>query len=57
MFNHARDLTDPKWQAIITDEHIFTSISKGKGKMPAWGKKLSEAEINALVAYVRTLKK
>jgi mono/diheme cytochrome c family protein len=27
------------------------------GTMPAWGKKLSEAEINSLVAYVCQLKK
>lgn len=56
-FNHARNLTDPKWQVEVTDERIFNSISNGKGKMPAWGKKLSDAQINALVAYVRTLKK
>lgn len=56
-FNHARNLTDPKWQAEATDERIFNSITNGKGKMPAWGKKLSEAQVNALVAYVRTLKK
>jgi mono/diheme cytochrome c family protein len=29
----------------------------GKGKMPAYGKKFSEQEINALVTYVRALKK
>jgi len=29
----------------------------GKGKMPAWGKKLSEAQIKALVSYVRKFKK
>jgi cbb3-type cytochrome c oxidase subunit III len=56
-FNHARNLTDAKWQAEVSDERIFNSISNGKGKMPAWGKKLSEAHINALVAYVRKLKK
>jgi cytochrome c oxidase cbb3-type subunit 3 len=56
-FNHARNLTDPKWQGEVTDERLFNSISNGKGKMPAWGKKLSEAQINALVAYVRKLKK
>ena len=56
-FNHARNLTDPKWQAEATDERIFNSITNGKGKMPAWSKKLSEAQVNALVAYVRTLKK
>jgi len=29
----------------------------GKGKMPAYGKKFSEPEIDSLVAYVRGLKK
>ncbi len=56
-FNHARNLTDPKWQSWVSDERIFNSISNGKGKMPAWRKKLSEAQINALVGYVRKLKK
>jgi cbb3-type cytochrome c oxidase subunit III len=56
-FNHARDLTDPKWQASVTDERLFNSITNGRGHMPAWGKKLSEPEINSLVAYVRQLKK
>lgn len=56
-FNHARNLTDDKWQAEVTDERIFNSISNGKGKMPAWRKKLSEAQINTLVTYVRKLKK
>lgn len=55
-FNHARDLTDAKWQAEVSDERLFNSISNGKGKMPAWGKKFSEGEINALVAFVRKLK-
>jgi mono/diheme cytochrome c family protein len=36
---------------------MFNSISNGRGKMPGFGKKFSEAEINALVAYVRKLKK
>jgi cytochrome c oxidase cbb3-type subunit 3 len=56
-FNHARNLTDAKWQSEVSDERLFNSISNGKGKMPAWGKKLSEAQINALVPYVRKLKK
>jgi cytochrome c oxidase cbb3-type subunit III len=56
-FNHARNLTDAKWQAEVSDERIFNSITNGKGKMPAWGKKLSEAQVNALVAYVRKLKR
>ena len=56
-FNHARNLTDAKWQSEVSDERLFNSISNGKAKMPAWGKKFSEAQINSLVAYVRSLKK
>jgi cbb3-type cytochrome c oxidase subunit III len=55
--DHARNLTDAEWQASVTDERLFNSITNGRGHMPAWGKKLSEAEINSLVAYVRQLKK
>jgi mono/diheme cytochrome c family protein len=56
-FDHARNLTDAKWQSEVSDERLFNSISNGKGKMPAWRKKFSEAQINSLVIYVRTLKK
>ena len=56
-FKHARDLTDPEWQDGVSDERIFNSIMNGKGKMPAFGKKLSEPETEALVTYVRALKK
>ena len=55
--SHARDLTDAEWQQRVSDERIYNSISSGKGKMPAFGKKLSEAEINSLTKYVRGLKK
>jgi mono/diheme cytochrome c family protein len=55
--NHARNLADAEWQGRISDERIFNSIMNGKGKMPAYGKKLSEQEIDGLVAYVRALKK
>lgn len=54
--NRARNLTDPKWQAEVSEERLFNSIHNGKGKMPAFGKKLTDAQINALVAFVRTLK-
>ena len=54
---HARDLTNPDWQAGISDEHIYNSILRGNGKMPAFGKRLSKPEIAALVSYVRTLKR
>ena len=52
-----RNLTDAKWQEDVSDERLFNSISNGRGKMPSFKKKLSEADINALVAYVRRLKK
>lgn len=54
---HARNLADPEWQGRVSDERIFNSIMNGKGKMPAFAKKLSEQEIDTLVAYVRTLRK
>ena len=55
--NHARNLADPEWQGRVSDERLFNSIMNGKGKMPAYGKKFSELEIDALVTYVRGLKK
>jgi mono/diheme cytochrome c family protein len=55
---HARDLTVAQWQNDVTDERLFNSISNGRGKkMPGFKKNLSEAEIDALVAYVRRLKR
>ena len=54
---HARNLADAEWQERVSDERIFNSINNGKGKMPAYGKKLSEAQINDLVNYVRGLRK
>jgi cytochrome c5 len=56
-FVGARNLTDPEWQNRVSDERIFNSINNGKGKMPAFGKKLPEDTVNALVSYVRSLKK
>ena len=55
--SHARDLTDAQWQDNVSDERLFNSISNGRGKMPAFGKKLSDSEIDLLVNYVRRLRK
>ena len=56
--SHARDMTNVAWQNEASDERLFNSINKGRGKnMPAYGKKLSEDQIDALVRYVRQLKK
>ena len=57
-FNSARDLTDAGWQERVTNERIFNSIANGRGsKMPAYGENLSDAQIESLVAHVRSLKK
>jgi mono/diheme cytochrome c family protein len=52
----AQDLTDREFQLETTDEQIITAIKKGPMMMPAFGQKLSQAEIEALAAYVRTFK-
>lgn len=54
---HARNLADAAWQEKVSDERIFNSITNGKEKMPAYGKKLSQEQIEALVTYVRAFKK
>jgi mono/diheme cytochrome c family protein len=54
---HARDLTDARWQEEATDERIYNSIANGKGKMPAFKRKLTNEQIESLVAYVRGLKR
>jgi len=59
---NAMDLTDPKKQASFTDAKAAAAIKdgikqNGKTTMKAFAGKLSDAEIKALVAYVRTLKK
>jgi mono/diheme cytochrome c family protein len=59
---NAKDLTDPKVQAEFTDAKATQSIKEGvkqngKTTMKAFGGKLTDDEIKALVAYVRTLKK
>jgi mono/diheme cytochrome c family protein len=57
-FNKARNLTDAAWQAEVSDERIYNSIANGRGKkMPAFAAKLSRAELEGLVGYVRGLKK
>ena len=57
-FNHARDLTDGNWQSDVSDERIFNSISKGRGKnMPGYSKKMTEPEIESLVSFVRAMRR
>ena len=40
-----------------TDEELTTTITKGKGKMPAYDGKLSKEQITDVVKFIRTLKK
>ena len=47
----AHDLTSPE-VAKKTDAELIHTISNGKEKMPSFGKKLSDMEIQALVAYI-----
>jgi cytochrome c6 len=59
---NAKDLTSPSVQAGFTDAKATQSIKEGvkengKTTMKAFGGKLTDDEIKALVAYVRTLKK
>jgi cytochrome c6 len=40
-----------------TDTELAEVITQGKGKMPAFGKKLKAEDISKLVAYIRALPK
>jgi cytochrome c6 len=52
----AHDFTSAEVQGQ-SDAQLTEIISKGKGKMPAYGGKLKDSDIKDLVAYIRTLKK
>jgi mono/diheme cytochrome c family protein len=54
---HARDLTDARWQSEVSDERILDSIRDGRGRMPAFKGKLTTEQITSLLSYVRDLKK
>lgn len=59
---NAKDLTNPSVQASFTDAKAAEVIkdgvkTNGKMTMKAFAGKLTDDEIKALVAYVRTLKK
>ena len=51
---HAQDFTDPDFQQHKKDEQLADAIANGTEKdMPAFGKVLSPAEIDAMVRVVR----
>ncbi len=47
----ARNLSDPRWQATITDDQIANSILRGKGRMPAFS--LPQETIKDMVRLIR----
>lgn len=47
----ARDLSDPAWQASVTDAQIAETITKGRGRMPP--ATLPPATVDSLVHLVR----
>lgn len=59
---HLEDLTSPKVQAKFTDDDAFKALKgglknkEGRTEMKAFGDELSDAELHALVKYVRSLK-
>jgi cytochrome c6 len=51
-----RDFASPEVKAE-TDAQLTDIITKGKGKMPAYGGKVSDDDIKGLVTYIRSLAK
>ena len=52
-----RNHTDGTYMKSRTDADLIGVITNGKGQMPAWGKILTEQQIQHVLAYVRTLAK
>src|SRR5437870_11570500 len=54
---NAPDFTDPEWwrkhSNITSAGSLISIVSHGKGSMPAFGRKLTRAQIRRLVDYVR----
>jgi mono/diheme cytochrome c family protein len=53
---HAKDLRSDEVQKQ-SDAALGEAIAKGKGKMPAFGTRLSADDVTKMVAFLRTLKK
>lgn len=51
------DLTAVEWQRARTDAEVATAIRDGRGAMPPFADVLTAEQIEALSAYVRTLKR
>ena len=51
---HPRDLSDPQWQATVSDADLASSIKNGKNKMPKFD--LPEPVLQGMVARIRMLR-
>jgi cytochrome c6 len=51
----ARDFTNKKWQDSVSDDQLVSSVTKGREKMPKFGKKISPEEIKSLIQEVREI--
>ncbi len=60
---HPRDYSDPAFQKKKTDAELADAIRRGgagvglSALMPPWGRTLSDAQINEVVLYIRTLER
>ncbi|MEY4551148.1 MAG: Cytochrome oxidase, cbb3-type, subunit [Pseudomonadota bacterium] len=50
-----RDLTNPAFQAEVSDEQLRQSIRLGKGQMPNFGGLMADEQITELIAFIRSL--
>lgn len=61
---HGEDGTKGRWGAAnlrdsrLPDDAMLNVISNGRGWfMPKWGKKFTPAQIETIIAYIKTLRK
>jgi cbb3-type cytochrome c oxidase subunit III len=51
----SRNFNDPAYQSSASEASIVTITAEGRGKMPAYRAKLSDEQIQAVAAHVKTL--
>jgi cytochrome c6 len=51
----SRNFNDPAYQSAASADEIAKVTAEGKGKMPAYRSTLKPAEIDAIVAHIKTL--
>lgn len=50
----ARDFTNPRWKARTSVEEAAAAIRDGDGEMPAYKRRLTTAQIQALAEYTKS---